>query len=314
MPHPNVKILLDSGAYSAWTKGTAIDLDEYVKYCLEYLDWLDYIVNLDVIPGKGMYVKVSARELEESAEQGWRNYRYMLQSGIPKDKLIHIFHQGEDFKWLARMVKSVPYIGISPANDKTTSQKIEWMDACMDYVLDSKGMPIVKFHGFGVTTLRIMFRYPWFSVDSTSWVATSRVGTVYVPRYVNGNWVYDEDSWKIVVSSRSPKIADGEEHFNNLSPVKKKIVGDYFAAKGFKVGESQFHQESEKYKLKSNEKWAGLAKDGVRKVETKVVEGLCNSYKERDKLNIIYFLDLENSLPEWPWAFKRRSNRGFGLV
>jgi hypothetical protein len=48
-------------------------------------------------------------------------------------------------------------------------------------------------------------------------------------------------------------------------------------------------------------------------VETIIVPGLSNDYKQRDELNIIYFLDLEKSLPEWPWPFKLVKAKGFGM-
>lgn len=39
-------------------------------------------------------------------------------------------------------------------------------------------------------------------------------------------------------------------------------------------------------------------------VETVLVPGLANTYQLRDELNVIYFLDLENNSPAYPWAFK----------
>ncbi|MFA7671804.1 MAG: hypothetical protein WCY53_06070, partial [Sphaerochaetaceae bacterium] len=196
-----VSLFLDSGAFSAWAQGVEVNIDEYIQFCLNHLDLVDVIANLDVIPGRP-YQRLTQKDIDDSAAQGWKNYKKMLRAGVPKEKLVHIFHQGEDMKWLRRMVAEIPYIGLSPANDKTTNQKIMWLDSCMEYVTDKKdGMPIVKFHGFAVTSLRLMLRYPWYSVDSTSWVVTGRLGSIYVPRYRKGEWIYDENSWKISVSS-----------------------------------------------------------------------------------------------------------------
>ncbi|MCK9520459.1 MAG: hypothetical protein M0R74_15760 [Dehalococcoidia bacterium] len=311
-----VHLFLDSGAFSAWTQGVAINLDDYIQFCLEHLDIVDVIVNLDVIPGRP-YQKLTSADIEESATQGWANYEKMLDAGIPKDKLIHIFHQGEDMKWLKRMVKEIPYIGISPANDKSTDQKMRWLDHCMQYVCDSDGMPLVKFHGFAVTSLRMMLRYPWYSVDSTTWVVMSRNGQILVPRRRGGDWVYDEDSWKISVSSRSPDKKEAGQHIDTLSPRQRQVVLDYLEEKGYALGQSEFKMMPQTYKPTGNERWAERKKPtdktAPRLLEVIVEPGVINQYRLRDELNIIYFQDLEKTLPVWPWPYKPKGVQGFSL-
>jgi len=308
-----ISLILDSGAFSAWTKKISINLNNYADFCLQHLPYIDYIVNLDVIPGEFGQKALPLKEIEKSASEGWANYEYMIKRGIPKEKLIHIFHQGEDFKWLEKIVKAMPYIGLSPANDRSTSEKIRWLDNCMKYVCDEKGYPKVKWHGFAVTSFRLMSRYPWFSVDSTSWVMTSRMGGVYVPRYRSGKWIYDEDSWKISVSARSPNISQAGKHINTFSRLQKQHILDYFSEKGYALGKSEFKSVSKNYKLKSNEKWNGAAIGNKREIEVIVSPGLCNDYKLRDELNIIYYLDLEKRMPKWPWAFKKQGIKAFNL-
>ena len=167
-------LFIDSGAFTAWTKKTNVDIISYTDFCLQNIHIIDYIANLDVIPGEFGKKNLTASEIDYSAKQGWKNYEYMIKRGIPKEKLIHIFHQDEDFKWLERMVNTMPYIGLSPANDRTREEKIMWLDKCMDYVLDEKGFPIVKFHGFAVTSLAIILRYPWFCMTDKHTILTKR--------------------------------------------------------------------------------------------------------------------------------------------
>ncbi|MBU0777726.1 hypothetical protein KKF82_05670 [Patescibacteria group bacterium] len=271
-----VSIMLDSGAFSAWNTGKNIDLYEYITFCKDNLSALDYIVNLDKIPGKYGQKHLSPEQIEESTRVGWENYEYMIKKGIPKEKLIHVFHQGESFKWLEKIVDLMKYIGLSPANDRTTQEKILWLDDCMKYVLDSEGFPIVKFHGFGVTSLKIMLRYPWYSVDSTSWVLTSRFGSVFVPKKKQGKYVYDENSWKVCVSNKSPSQSEAGKHYSTFAEIEKEEILRYFNLKGY------------------------------------TIEELADDYKKRDELNIIYFLDLEKSIPERR-QFKLTSSGGFGI-
>ena len=313
MTKSKISLMLDSGAFSAWTKRIDVDIDKYIDFCLMHLSYIDYIVNLDVIPGKFGQKALPIEEIERSASKGWDNYKYMIHKGIPKEKLIHIFHQGEDFKWLEKIVEAMPYIGLSPANDRSTSEKTQWLDDCMKYVCDDKGYPKVKWHGFAVTSLRLMFRYCWFSVDSTSWVMTSRMGGVYIPRYKSGEWIYDENSWKISVSTKSPNKSEEGKHINTLPEQQKRHILDYFSEKGYILGKSEFQFVSKNHKLKDNEQWAGKATGNKREIEIIIESGLCNNYKLRDELNIIYYLDLESHMPKWPWPFKAKGVKGFEL-
>jgi len=322
-----VSLFLDSGAFSAWARGITIDLEEYIVFCLKHIDYVDVIASLDVIPGEGMFGKIDSDDVKRSARQGWLNYHEMLKAGIPKEKLIHTFHQGEDFKWLKRMVRSIPYIALSPANDKTTDQKRIWLDGCMKYVVDECGTPLVKFHGFGVTSVDLVIRYPWYSVDSTSWVKTGRFGGVYVPRKISGKFVYHKTPWKVNVSARSPSKTLHGKHFFTFSKEEQKTIQEYFEMKGYKIGKSVFKGVDKKYELKENERWwskgnAFLDSQGVefgtgKNVEGRIVEkviepGLSTEYRLRDELNIKFFLDMEEYLPPWPeQKFKVKSTGKF---
>jgi len=305
----NLQLMIDSGAYSSWIKQEEIDIEKYTDFCLKYLDLCSYFVNLDVIPGIWGDKNLSKEVVEESARKGFQNYNYMISKGIPKEKLIHVFHQGEDFKWLKRMINRMDYIGLSPANDRTTTEKYVWLEKCMEYVTDDKGMPIIKTHGFGFMSHKLLVSFPLYSADAITWVYSSRVGMIIVPRYVNGKYDYMKEPFKVHISSRSPeqKITTGF-HYNTFPPERKKIVGEYCRSKGYEVGKSEFKTViAKQYALKDYEKWYGKArKDGTREVEVIIEEGVSNNYKMRDELNIIYYLLLEKALPKWPWAYKKK--------
>lgn len=306
----SASLFLDSGAFTAWTRGQSINLDQYISFCLENLDKFDVITNLDVIPGEP-FKPVTEEQIEESARKGWENYMRMVSAGIPKDKLIHVFHQGESFKWLERMVKEgIPYIGLSPANDKTTRQKMAWLDRCMDYVTDDDGFPVVKFHGFGVTSLTLMARYPWYSVDSTSWNVYARYGIILVPQRRGTAWVYDENAESIFVSSRSPYKKLKGKHIESLSPRQRDVVLQYITEKGYRMGKSRFEIVPETHELRENEQWAGKAENGKRMVEIIEEPGLTNSLVDRAMINMEFFQDFEKSLP-LPRRFMR--NRAVSL-
>jgi hypothetical protein len=308
------QLMLDSGAFSAWTKKININLKQYCDWILEHVDYIDYVVNLDVIPGYFGQKNIPVSEVERSAKQGWRNYEYMIRMGVPKEKLIHIFHQGEDFKWLKKMVAAMDYIGLSPANDRTTKQKIKWLDDCMNHVIGDDGLPLVKFHGFAVTSLVIMLRYPWYSVDSASWVMTSRVGSITVPKFDHRKRQYDYLTKPLVVSvsNRSPSMSEQGKHFTHFPPLVQEKIISYIKSKGYKMGQSRFRIENEDYQLEDDEKWNGKVFDnGKREVEKVIERGVSNDYMLRDEINMLYLLDLQERMPSWPWKYKRRYQKGF---
>ena len=287
-----VDLFLDSGAFSAWSQGQEIDIYKYIDFIKENESVITLYSNLDVIG---------------SSEGTWKNQMIMENAGI---KPVPVFHYGENIKWLKRILaRGYDYISLGGMVPISTKELIPWLDMLWsNYLTDEKGFPIVKVHGFGLTSLVLMLRYPWYSVDSTSWVVTGRMGSIYIPRYKSGKWIYDENSWKIAVSNKSPNKKEAGQHYDTMSPINQRLIIDYLNDKGYKLGKSSFRKESQDYVLKDDEKWSEkkpILKTDLREVETIIEEGVSNKYQLRDEVNIIYFLDLEKSIQKWPWAFKK---------
>ena len=135
-----LKTFVDSGAFSAHTKGAEIDVDAYIEYLNAYDDTISICAQLDKIPGE--FGKPKTKEqLLEAPELSWENYLYMYPKMKSPEKLLPIFHQGEDFKHLHRMLNHEPkieYMGISPANDLTTASKERWINECFKIIKASK--------------------------------------------------------------------------------------------------------------------------------------------------------------------------------
>jgi hypothetical protein len=294
-----VDLFLDSGAYSAFTQGVEIDIQEYISFIKEHQDVISVYANLDTIG-----------QDKTSAKQTYQNQRIMEEAGLSP---LPVFHLHEPFKYLKLYCERYDYISLGGMVGSSSKILSPWIDKCFsEFICDETGLPKVKVHGFGMTSLKLMLRYPWYSVDSTSWVLTGRLGGIYVPRFANGKWIYDENSWKIAVSERSPSKKEAGKHISTLTKRQKQIILDYIHDKGYRLGESEFRWDNEDYELKENERWFEKAIDGQRQVETIIESGLCNTYQLRDELNVIYFKDLEKSMPEWPWKFK--SVHGIGKL
>lgn len=298
-----IDLFLDSGAFSAHTQGVEINLKNYIDFIKKHKKHITTYANLDVIG---------------DAKATLKNQRTMEKAGLNP---LPCFHYGESTKYLKYYIDNYDYIALGGIVSEGSTKKLyRWLDDVFDrYICKNNGMPRCRVHGFGVTSLPILFRYPWYSVDSTSWVVTGRLGSVYVPRHIQGKYVYNEQSWKIAVSNKSPDRKEAGQHVDTFSLKQRKIFLDYFKSKGYELGKSEFKYKSVDYKLKKNEKWAEK-KDKTKKerlLEIIIEDGLCNNYKLRDEINIIYFMDLEKSIPKYPTVFKLKNKTkgfGFGLV
>lgn len=243
-----VDLLLDSGAFSAWRQRTKIRVEDYIEFCHRYPGIFQEIVNLDVIPGGGFGKMPSAAEVDQSASEGWRNMETMRKYGI---KPMHVFHMGESFSWLKRMLdEGLDYIGISPANDRTSRQKIKWLDEVFGFLCGDKGYPQVRTHGFGVTSLPILFRYPWFSADSVSWILFGAYGQILIPKpKPEGGYDYTKSPYVIHVSNRGKDdkfrrpagavALDLDSNIDHMGTMMREYIQGYLDHEGFNLQEAR---------------------------------------------------------------------------
>jgi len=209
-------ICLDSGAWSAYTQKKEIDLDAYMQYISDYKHLLDYYVNLDVI---GV----------DTGQKSYDNYMRMVKEGFNP---IPVFHIGSEPKYLHRYLAVTDYVALG-AIAKTENKSRMWsLDQVWNELLtDENGAPLARIHGFGITSFRVLRYYPWYSVDSSSWVQYGRYGVVLIPKWRQGNWTYEADPIKIVVSSR--KVKENRQQYLKLPQPQRKMVRRYLYSVGF---------------------------------------------------------------------------------
>lgn len=221
-----VTLMLDSGAYSAWTKDQPIDLRRYIKFIKANYDYLSTYVVLDVLPAGHESLRTS-QAVEDAAAQSFRNYEVMLDAGIDP---IPVFHQGEDFKWLERMLKlGVKYVGLSTRKDLLVFERKqrEWLDKCFSILPED-----VRTHGFGITKIEYLKRYPFYTVDSTRWALVAAYGNILMPHIILDDevrWDYARKYLEVHVSDvmRQVKAHHQNQHFDHLSPIMQDMVRLY---------------------------------------------------------------------------------------
>ena len=225
-------ILLDSGAFSAWRRGSEIPLKDYIAYCKRHKNEVDAYVNLDSIPGENGKMDHSQSSIEKSAAKSYETLQLMKAEGLSP---IPVFHQGERFEWLDKMLEDgETYVGISPYLRSHQNEIIEWADKCFSRITDSQGRPLIQTHGFGVTASVLCRRYPWYSVDSTSWSVGGGYGSILVPRYNAGKPDYTQPPLTTKISAR--KI-DQSRGFDGLSPALQDFVRQVASDYGIAMSE-----------------------------------------------------------------------------
>jgi len=222
-------LMLDSGAFSAWNKGKEINLVSYIDYAHMVCETMKkfpyqttYIVNLDVIPGKAGHTRMLSKiydlankaVIDNAAQEGLKNLKRMIKEGFQP---IHVFHQGEDWKWLEQMIEYTSYVGISPAGDLPSIIRNRWMRAVFDYI-DKRNIT-VDTHGFGVTNSAILTELPWTSADTVSWRSVAALGKINLPR--GGYKKQDRSKAPLRCHVSERKVGKGVGH---MSPVFLRML------------------------------------------------------------------------------------------
>lgn len=207
----NAQVFLDSGAFSAYTLGVEIDLPTYCEYIKRNMDlWRveDGVVMASVLDGIGDPLKT------------YQNQLHMEQLGA---KPLPCFHAGEDERYLEYYVKNYEYITLGGMVGSSTKQLCIWLDRMWErYLTDGSGRPRLKVHGFGITAIPIMERYPWYSVDSSSWIQSAAFGSIITP-----------DWGPLSVSEKSPSRHDAGQHATTLTAIEQDYVLQMLEKQGF---------------------------------------------------------------------------------
>lgn len=207
----NAKIFLDSGAFSAYTLGIELSVEEYCNYIKTNSDILrveDGVVMASVLDGIG------------DPLQTWRNQQEMEMRGV---RPLPCFHAGEDERYLEHYVQNYEYITLGGMVGSSTKSLMVWLDRVWDkFLTDGAGRPRCKVHGFGITSIPLMERYPWFSCDSSSWVQATAFGAIVTPQFGSMN-----------VSEKSPSRHDWGQHISTLTPIEQDAVYQTLEQAGF---------------------------------------------------------------------------------
>ncbi len=211
MRNDNAQVFVDSGAFSAFTLGATIDLPTYCDYIKR---------NEDIIRKEDGILMASVLDGIGDPLQTYRNQLDMEYLGA---KPLPCFHYGEDPRYLEWYLQNYEYITIGGLVGKSKVQQIQWLDEVWGkYMTDGSGRAKIKVHGFGVTSVELMERYPWYSCDSSSWIQAAAFGSIVSPDY-----------GPLSVSDKSPSRHTQGQHLSNLSELETDALYTMLEKQGF---------------------------------------------------------------------------------
>lgn len=202
------RLFLDSGAFSAFTRGVKIDIDEYAAFIHKNEKYITTYASLDVI---GDYKGTQ------------RNTEYLESLGLHP---LPTFHSGSPYSELERIVNRYEgqYIalgGLVPL--ATNKRKMQaHLDKCFSIIKTR-----CKVHAFGVNGIWAWMRYPFYSADATSWLA----GAIYRQMVT-----WDPKQMKIIQTNKR-NAAPGYNHTflatQDSSAIIKHNAQEYIKAADF---------------------------------------------------------------------------------
>ena len=167
------KLFIDSGAFSIAHKairGKNLTIDDYIEF-INNQTRPNLFASFDVIP-----LPLTVETAINSAEQSLNNYLYMLDKINQPEKLIPVYHYGEDFKYLEKILSYNPkYIAFGGRGGVHT----KYLYTCLDKFFDILKGTNVKVHAFGITVLDLLEQYPFTSADSTSYQKVATMGGIF---------------------------------------------------------------------------------------------------------------------------------------
>lgn len=146
-----LRLIGDSGAYSAMTQGAAIELSEFAAWCRQWQRYFFWTASLDVI-----YNPIASF-------RNWTTLRdkYGLNA-------VPTVHSGTDFSWFdayAREGVDMMGLGGMVGGKGSGNFNLKWAAQAMRYTRDK--WPDLRFHLWGVTNRAFLNNLPVYSADSS---------------------------------------------------------------------------------------------------------------------------------------------------
>jgi hypothetical protein len=250
-------------------------VDAYAAFIKEFEDGVDFYVNVDVI---------------FNPKLSWKVQRYLEDThGLFP---VPVIHYGTPLKWFRHYLDhGYEFLGIGGLGQEAKQDMyVKWADEVFSLLCPPpRRLPIVRTHGFAMTAHYLVTRYPWWSVDSASWVKAGAYGGIYVPRKTGDKFDFKKDPFCIGISDLSPARKVKGRHFYGLNKGAAKLIESWLDHIQVPLGSVDENGEMVEW-------------------------GVVSHYGARAMANLSYYQAMANSVPPWPWPFEVNIRKGFGLA
>lgn len=202
----NHEAFIDSGAFSAASLKVNIDIDDYCEFIIK--TGATVYAGLDVIG---------------DAKATAKNVDYMER--VHKLSPIPTFHMGSKLDDLKELM-DYPYIALGGL---VFSKNItNHCDRVWGYILNNN--PKLRVHGFGLTNLEMMARYPWYSVDSSSYKSCRRFGrqSILWGDGFDFKTIEEKEYWKLLEQM-------GYKDMLGMVNNERYLIYDFFSCQSYKT-------------------------------------------------------------------------------
>lgn len=219
------RIMMDSGAFTAWNIGKPVQLADLMRYNDEvvtrYGGQHEFVfIALDVIPGERSR-PATAEDVANAKHESYENYLKM-RDHYGYDKVLPVYHSQDQEPSLRDAYRALaPYVCLSMDQRMPEKSRLEW--AMRNAIGDN------KYHGLAATGNNMVSLIDWFSVDSSSWVTVAAMGNILWP--AEGRFIV------LPISSTSPQRHERGKHLATLNPVEQEAALKLIASLGYSAEE-----------------------------------------------------------------------------
>lgn len=209
------EVMLDSGAFTAFTKGHKVELNDLIATYDDTIRKLNpklqvWLINLDVIPGSFGSV-ATPTEVDDALARSDANFKILKKRY--GSRVLPVFHQTEPNSRLQAVVGMNDFVAMGFRQDFAEEHRIRCAEESLEYA-HSKGVLV---HGLATTGYKMLSRAPFDTVDSATWLYIAAMGGI---SYVSESGSIDS----IAISQESPQQRTPRAHYRTLPHEEQQYI------------------------------------------------------------------------------------------
>lgn len=274
---------------------------EFRAYCDQYAEDL----KKQMLPYSDHKLLYTTIDVITNPKLTWEVQQYLeKEHGLNP---VPVLHFGTPVHWLDRYLDTGRYdlIGLGGLGQHVKPHHYPaWADKMFMRICPKSNdyLPIVKTHGFAMTAWGLMVRWPWWSVDSATWIKIAAYGWILVPPKKDGVYRFDMQPMQINISRKQTE--------------RKWKFWWRKGVKGPRQTRNKHVDNAHIYYKEAALEWLDHIKvplGAYNKDNTIHERGVATHFVERALANLIYLKKFADSRPKWPYPLDLAGQDATGL-